>query len=515
MFPKSLRWRCQLWLAFLLVCLLTGFGFTAYQLYRTNRLAQIDAELEERVAALVGDVRKPPGPPPPFGSDPGDAPGPEGRFAPWMRLELDGEPPFHEPDAPGQRPPFPVDSRTSWLAHRTIELSLRTRVLLDENAGGGFYYAVWFRGDTLLARSANAPAALTALRDAGYGPGIRMHTRDTRREAYLVTELGDHVLVGRPVLADLEAMRRFAWWLTGAGLVVLAIGLGGGWLVVGRAIRPVEAISDAARRISAGSLAERIPVKEADSELGRLAEVLNSTFARLEAAFDQQRRFTADASHELRTPIAVLLSETQLALARERTADEYRETIAACQDTAQQMRRLTESLLALSRFDAGQEVMRRESFDLADLTREGADSVLPLARGRRVRLGLALDPAPVIGDPDRLRQVVVNLLTNAIHYNREGGEVAVATRAANGRAHLHVADSGIGIPAEQLPHVFDRFFRGDPARARARGRTGLGLAICKAIVEAHHGRLEVTSEPGAGSTFEATLPAAGSGSLAS
>jgi two-component system, OmpR family, sensor kinase len=181
--------------------------------------------------------------------------------------------------------------------------------------------------------------------------------------------LGDCVLAGRVITADLAAMQRFAGWLVAAGGAVLALGLWGGWLLATRAIRPVEVISATASRISEGNLSERISVADTDNELGHLAGVLNSTFARLEAAFAQQKQFTADASHELRTPLTVLISEAQTALARDRSAAEYRETVEACLDTAQQMRRLAESLLQLARFDAGQERMERNTIDLAEMTR--------------------------------------------------------------------------------------------------------------------------------------------------
>src|SRR5213592_1019500 len=183
------------------------------------------------------------------------------------------------------------------------------------------------------------------------------HTRmrDALREAFHYTELGDCVLAGRNITSDLNAMGRFRWWLFAAGGTVLALGLGGGWWLSTRAIRPVEEISAAASRISAGNLSERIRAVDPGNELGRLVGVLNSTFARLEAAFAQQKQFTADASHELRTPLAVIISEAQTALSRERSAAEYRESVETCLDSAQQMRRLTESLLQLARLDAGQD----------------------------------------------------------------------------------------------------------------------------------------------------------------
>jgi heavy metal sensor kinase len=321
--------------------------------------------------------------------------------------------------------------------------------------------------------------------------------------------MGECALVGRSLTVDWSNSRRFGWWLALAGLAVLALGLGsGGWLV-SRAIRPVEDISAAASRISAGNLAERIPVKDEGSELGRLARVLNSTFARLEAAFAQQKQFTADASHELRTPLAVVIAETQTTLARERSPAEYRETVQTCLDAAQEMRRLTESLLQLARFDAGQEVMNRQPFDLAETVRAAVERIRPLAVERGLKLVCETVPATVRGDADRLQQVVTNLLANAIHYNRPAGEIHVTIASDNAGAVLAVRDTGPGIPAEDLPHIFERFYRGDKSRTHSQGRvgSGLGLAICKAIVEAHAGAIEVICPAGGGTTVTVRLPA--------
>src|SRR2546423_3200456 len=200
-------------------------------------------------------------------------------------------------------------------------------------------------------------------------------------------------------------MNHFRWWLLAAGGIVLTLGMGGGWGLTSRAIRPVEEISAAASRISAGNLSERIIGADPENELGRLAGVLNSTFARLEAAFAQQKQFTADASHELRTPLAVLISEAQTTLARERSSGEYRETVEACLDAAQQMRRLTESLLELARLDASQEQIQREELDLSETTRACVERIRPLAHERGVRIQCDLAPAQVSGDADRLGQV--------------------------------------------------------------------------------------------------------------
>jgi signal transduction histidine kinase len=265
----------------------------------------------------------------------------------------------------------------------------------------------------------------------------------------------------------------------------------------------VEDISAAAARIATGDLSQRISIAETDSELGRLAEVLNSTFARLQTAFDQQARFTADAAHDLRTPVTVILTQTQSALARERPAEEYRETLEACQRAAQRMRRLIESLLELARLDAGQEPVRRASCDLAQIAGDCLELIRPLAEARGIRIHADLAAAPCQGDAERLAQVATNLLGNAIDYNHEGGEIRITTAEHRGTATLTVSNTGVGISADELPHVFERFRRAD--RARQGGHTGLGLAIAQAIVLIHGGRIGAVSEPGKGATFTVSI----------
>lgn len=517
MFPKSIRWRLQVWQAFLLISILSGFGVTAYQLNRIHRFRQIDEELQRRVTALSGDVRGRP----PFGPPGGRRP-----FEPergtnagaFDRSEPPGPPPFEPGPGPGRGsgllfPPRPgpeARGRHGWPGEdfdlREIRLSARTASLFDPTETNDFYYAIWSRGGNVLKRSTNAPADLPYPLRLDTLSAIHTRTRADSREAFQFTEIGECVLTGRPIASDLDALRRFAGWLVVAGGAVLALGLGGGWLLAGRALRPVEDISAAASRISVGNLAERIDVAETDSELGRLAGVLNSTFARLEAAFAQQKQFVADASHELRTPIAVLISEAQTTLARQRSQAEYREAVQACLDTAQQMRGLTQSLLELARYDAGQEPITRQPVDVAALARACVERLRPLAAERAILIHSDLASTEVPGDVDRLRQVITNLIANAIHYNKDGGEVRIGTRAEKGVAVVVIADTGEGIAPEDLPRIFERFYRADKARGRASGRSGLGLAICKAIVEAHGGTIGVSSEPGVGSTFQVTLP---------
>jgi heavy metal sensor kinase len=486
MFTKSIRWRLLSWLAFLLACILTGFGVTAYQLHRINQLRQIDETLERRVVALSGDVRG------------------RGAFGP---------PPSRPPFEPGPLPESPslesrVERRPPEMRSgpRQVRLSPQTTSLFEEKQGYAFYYMIWSRGGNLLKHADKVPPNVPLPERVGADTRPHARTRDHFREVYHFTELGDCILAGRSLAADWKALNRFAAWLIAAGCLVLGVGLGGGWIIATRAIRPVHEITAAASRISGGNLAERINARETDSELGRLAAVLNSTFARLEAAFAEQKQFTADASHELRTPLAVIISETQTTLARERNVSEYRETVEACLETAQQMRRLTESLLQLARFDAGQETMQRNSFDLAETARSCISLVRPLAVARGIQIQCELAPVQVRGDSDRVSQVMTNLLTNAIQYNKPNGEVRVTSQVEDGLACVKVADTGQGIPAADLPHVFERFYRGDKSRGHAEGHTGLGLAICKAVVEAHGGSITVSSSPGHGTTFIVRMP---------
>ena len=493
---NSLRWGIQAWYGLILVAVLTGFGLTAYHVAYDGQLRRLDRELEGQLAALSR-----PGPP--------ERP-PENR-------------------QPGERP-FPGDWRRNSFEAAFLS---RLRETIEQFGAGvdgrtnTYYAVVWDAQGAVVAHSAGAPADVPAPAllqtspipadpepGAEEPPRMRMvapqppqaRSRGEVREVFRHEFFGHSLLVGRSLEPEMAAMRHLALWLLAAGSGVLALGLAGGWWVATRAIRPIEAISAAATKISSGDLTQRIPATNTQSELGRLVEVLNSTFARLETAFAQQVRFTADASHELRTPVAVVISQTQSALARERSPEEYRQSLEACHRAAQRMRNLTQSLLHLARLDGRQEPVQKKPCDLADIARECADLVQPLAVEHAVTVHRDLNAAACFGDPDRLAQVATNLLTNAIQFNRHGGEIRVSTRTENGVAMLSVHDTGIGIPAEDLPHVFERFYRVDKSRSRGQGHVGLGLAISKAIADAHGGTFELTSEPGQGSTFTLKLP---------
>jgi heavy metal sensor kinase len=453
--PRSLRWRLQAWYGLLLLIVLCAFGLAAFQLEKAERHS-VDDDLHRRLSALVNALRA-------GGRGPADGP---------------------------RQPPGP-------------NLNFRPEVEALFTEDTGCYYAVWMRGPEPVARSANAPQDIPRPES-----GVEViRTRDkTLREAFLFAAPADCVLVGRSV-AEVEAnLYSHAAWLAVSGAVLLGLGLfGGSWLVT-RMLKPVEDISATAARIAAGDLSQRIPALVTDGELGQLIRVLNSTFAQLDAAFSQQARFTADAAHELRTPVTVLLAETQGALTRERSTDEYRESLEICQRTAQRMRRLIEVLLELARIEFGKNILQREKCDLAVIASECLGQVTALARDRRITTDADLSLAPVVGDPDRLAQVITNLLANAIQHTKPGGNIHVTTKAGKHAVTLSVTDSGSGIAPEDLPHIFERFYRADKARTSAAGNAGLGLSIAKAIVTAHGGSIEVRSEAGHGASFSVEIP---------
>ncbi|MFN7141336.1 MAG: sensor histidine kinase, partial [Limisphaerales bacterium] len=298
----------------------------------------------------------------------------------------------------------------------------------------------------------------------------------------------------------------FALWLSGAGLAVVVIGLAGGWFMAGRAIRPIEQISSTAQRIADGKLSERINVSESRNELDQLGAVLNNTFERLEHHFEQQVRFTADASHELRTPLAVMLTQIQLALSRERTVEEYQQTLRTCERTVERMNLLVNQLLDLARVDSGEFELILEDCELGRIAREALEFIQPLAHQKSAKLNTSLATIRTKVDAYRLGQVLINLLNNAIQHNPEGTELCLSVVRKGDLAFFRVADNGIGIPPEAIPHLFERFFRVDKARNRNKGNSGLGLAICKAIVDAHGGTISVESELGGGTTFQIEIP---------
>ena len=292
---------------------------------------------------------------------------------------------------------------------------------------------------------------------------------------------------------------------------LLAVAAGGGWFLARRALEPVRKIIRGAEQISSHNLGERLPVPQTGDELERLSTALNQMIARLDEALSHNRRFMADASHELRTPLTILRGELETLLQQTDGAPEWQDRIGSVLEEVERLAKIVEHLFALSRLDAGEAQAESVPFDLGQLAATTAEQMSLLAEDKRVTLNcLAPRAVSVEGDRARLKQVVVNLLDNAVKYTPPGGAVTLSVVAAPniGKAVLEVTDTGIGIPAGALPHVFERFFRVDKARSRELGGAGIGLSIVKAICTAHGGQVEVASDEGHGARFRVLLPLA-------
>jgi heavy metal sensor kinase len=316
------------------------------------------------------------------------------------------------------------------------------------------------------------------------------------------------LVVGRSTADVVEVLERFMNILIVAGLATLALAGGGGFFMASRVLKPVERIRQTAQEIGESDLSRRIEAGSED-ELGRLASTLNQMIGRLEAAFSRQRQFTADASHELRTPLAIVQAESTLALRKERTPEDYRKSLELISQEAGHMSTVVGKLLYLARIDAGKDQVNFERINLKGLLTELSSDIEVLVREKGIEFKLApLEDLSIEGDRVKLEQLFLNLLENAIRYTPGGGVISASMVREGKTAVISIKDTGIGISKEHIPHLFERFYRVDKARSRAEGGAGLGLAICKHIAQVHHGKIEVQSQVGKGSTFSVSLPIA-------
>jgi two-component system, OmpR family, sensor kinase len=314
-----------------------------------------------------------------------------------------------------------------------------------------------------------------------------------------------------PIEDDLEYMRTML--LSSIPLVLLVAG-GAGWFMAHKALEPMMLMAERARAIGATNLDQRLPITNPRDELGRLANTFNELLSRISTAFTQQRQFMADASHELKTPLATIRAATDVTLQQStRREDEYRDALKMIDDQAQRLSRIVEDMFTLARADAGHLPLRYSSFYLDELLTNVAAAAAVRARRSQIQVEVtgATDVA-CVGDEDLIRRLVGNLVDNAVRYSPAGATVTITLARERERARIEVADQGSGIPEEAWPHIFERFYRADVARPRATGSAsgaGLGLAIARWIAEAHDGTLTLASSSPDGSVFAAELPCRG------
>ncbi len=375
-----------------------------------------------------------------------------------------------------------------------LELPADASAYFFRREGGRPYYVITSASGELVDQSDPDLAASRGRQQDG-----------SRREVSQLAAGGATVVVGRDIADLRREQRALIFNVALAGILTLAVSIFGGWFVAGRALAPIKRISETARAMSAGDLHARIAVDRTESELEQVASTLNDAFDRLHLAVEQERTFTADASHELRTPISVLRAEAEWALDRERTPQQYKDALAVCRRAALRMQDAVERMLALVRAEAIDEVPEAAPVAVHSVIADVLVWLAPMAQERSVRMTSDGGPLIVNGNAEQLREAFSNVVANAILYNKPGGSVTVSTRQA-GSGIVEVIDTGIGIPPEAIPHIFDRFFRVDKARSREKGGSGLGLSIARAIFAAHGGDITCTSEPGTGSVFVISLP---------
>lgn len=460
----SIRVRLTLWYGSALALILIIFATVLYTVLSRGLKDQVDRSLEDAAAAAVRSVE-------------------QHRFGPFLLFE----------DFSQDFPELAVLDKFFQIFGPTGKVTIQS-----PNLGNR---------DIPLSRTAleSALAGKTTFESARFQQGapIRLISVPISRGEALI----NIVQVGTSLQPVEETLNRLLLILLVTMPVALVVALAGGWLLAGQALRPVESITLAARRIAAGDLSQRLAEPVSSDEIGRLAATFNAMIARLDQSFRQVRQFSTDASHELRTPLTVLKGETELALRRPRSAEDYRVVLESGLEEIDRMTRIVDELLFLSRADLGEIKIQSLPVRLDSLLEDIQRQAAILGQQHEVQVALGkLEEAMVLGDELRLRELLLNLVDNAVKYSHKGGTVELSLLRESQTARLSVTDRGIGVPQPEQGRIFDRFYRTDAARAHAKAGTGLGLSICKWIVEAHHGRIEVQSTPGHGSTFTVTLP---------
>jgi len=290
---------------------------------------------------------------------------------------------------------------------------------------------------------------------------------------------------------------------------IVFLAVAGGYWLMRRSLEPVDEITERAEGITSSNLSERLPIIRTGDELERLSTALNRMIERLDDAFQHINRFSADASHELRTPLTILQLELEGIVHGDPLNESFERHIGSALEETHRMSRIVESLLAISRLDAGEVKLDKLPLNLSELVARTAGEMKVLAQDKSIALFISVEEGVHLeGDRTHLQQVVLNLVDNAIKYTQEGGAIHVRLYIKDWRTIIEVSDNGAGIPSQALPHVFERFYRADKARSRASGGAGLGLSIVKAICTAHRATIFVTSEEGKGSSFRVEFPSA-------
>jgi heavy metal sensor kinase len=478
----SVRVRLTFWYSIVLGLVLVLLAVLTYFLYWRNTSQRTDSNIVELSDAFITT----------FNAELADAPGPDPVKSAAHEAMLEHR---------FRNTVFVLLDPSGNVLQSTLDLP-RTGTYKDQLAPDTFSSEA-FRA---LAASGANPSELHTLQGHGWRDGFRVQARPLPaggRTFKLVVLQSLH-----PQKEMMEDIRDTFFWAIPIALLLASLG---GYFLARKSLAPVAAMASQARVMGAANLHNRLAIANERDELGQLALTFNQLLERLEASFEQQRRFMADASHELRTPVAILRGETEVTLSQsERSPAEYRETLAILRDESQRLAHIIEDLFTLTRADAGQYSLTLRDTYLDELAAESLVRARSLAIAKNITLTSAIEPdLPIHADEALLGRMLLNLLDNAIKYSPPDSTVNLACSRQGDRYLISVSDNGPGIPPELQLRIFERFFRADKARSRSEGDTGgagLGLSIARWITEAHHGHLELTRSDSSGSTFTATLP---------
>jgi heavy metal sensor kinase len=453
----SIRWKLTLWYSGVLAAVLVLFSVIVYAVMRHQLLGRIDQGLNEELADVLSEIGR---------HDDSQS------LLEWLNRRFAHHEgfDFEITDSRGQR---------VFANPRLIEHALSFADAADDSAS----------------------PHLETLHVGSDGNWRVIGARVTGPEGSLT------VKVGRSLASFEHETQELLFTFILAGPLTLLIAVSGGYFLARRALAPVQDITQTARKIGADRLSERIAVNNRDDELGTLAETLNEMIERLERSFAEMQRFTADAAHELRTPLAVIRNEAEVALRSNRCLEEYRRVLEDLLEETNRLSVMADQLLFLCRQDAGLQPHAEDEVQVTSLLADIVANMQLLAQEKRISLTLQNEhQIPFQGDGRQLRRVFYNLLDNAIKYTPPAGAVTVAVDQKIGHLSVTVADTGIGISSEHLPRIFDRFYRVDPSRSADINGAGLGLSICQSVVRRAGGTIRIESRAGVGTTVTVCLP---------
>ncbi len=486
---KSIRLKLTVWYSIALLLALATFGIAAYLYTREALSKNLDMSLRNETEWLRGNLE------PKLYTERGKIRSPQKDFL----LPPSNSDTSSQEDQEESNEDYEIWNK---IYEHSLLNSKKQFIYIFNRRGRTFYKSYNLGQDTLPSPPNLSPGQVTVWRTSLAGKEIRLASLNTRfyriRVAYPEDEISE-------VLQNLFSI--FLYLIP----IVLMISVVGGYFLAKQSLKPVDEITRTARKITAAKLKERIQVANSKDEIGRLAETLNDMISRLEASFEEVTQFSMDASHELRTPLTIMRGEIELTLRADQTVASYKETLASLLEEVVRMTSIIEGLILLAKADKGIEKIKKKPMRLDILVNEISEDAEILAEQKKIDILISeLDEVTILGDEIRLRQLILNLITNAINYTPEGGKITLSLERSNGDAKFIVEDTGVGISKSDLDKIFDRFYRVDKSRSRLPDGLGLGLSISKWVAEAHGGKLLAESEVGMGSRFTVILPVAAS-----